>query len=246
MFQWLFKRRDDDPALTAFRQSSDAVEPARKYFFEHAPKHLRSEHWQLVSKDPVRHLANGIRAPHPDDWPGIVGDTVAYGTFVEILFHVTGIEHPELLVRLLVPLNRLNSPIHESLWYPEGDLEIDAKRSVVIRHQSRLPVGEVRPYFTEWPRMANWMAGGCRIESVGPDVSWFGVGQDHDFELSRIETTANTIVFDQVWIGKYHCRVTVDLRENAHGTIITVTFFGIISIHLEEEYEEDWCLTGIP
>jgi len=224
------------------RQACDQA--VRQYFATHSQEYLRPEHWKLISKDPGRHLSLVWGQSVGYDFSGGPDPSSEY--FVAH-FWIRDVDFSERLVCLLS--EKLKTPqskcrVYASRWYPDGDLLVSAERSVLVQHQSTLRLAEVRSYF-EPSNFEKWMARGSAFIETEGDTIWLSVMQDHTFALRLLDNSPQRIVYDQL-LERNRCNVIINLHENEAGTLVSVTFHGVISTRLEGEYKSDWTVELIP
>lgn len=227
-------------------QDDACLEAAKKYFFAHASKHLRPEHWKLISKDSNKHLSLSYGRYNPELRDEFAEIAIPSGEFLIMDFWVRDLDFPERLIYLLgekIRDRRSKCRVFAGPWYPDGDLKASSERCVSIQHQSKQRRAEVALCF-EPANMGKWMANGAASIEVEREVIWVSVMQDHWFKLAAVDQSPERIVYDQTF-GRNLCRVLVELKENEGGTLISVTFQGFISIHLENDYKSDWTINLI-
>lgn len=224
-------------------QDEACREAGRRYFNAHASKHLRPEHWKLISKHPNKHLSLSCRRWNREFTDEFEECDIPVGECLRMDFWIRDVQFPERLIYLLgerIKNRRSKCRVVAGPWYPDGDLKVSSERSVSIQHQSKRSRAEVASCF-EPEKMGKWMSHGDARTKAEGDVIWVAVLQDHSFRLTVVETSLERIVYDQTF-GRNHCRVIVELQENEAGTLISVIFRGFISIHLEEDYKDDWTI----
>ena len=211
----------------------------RKYVRKIGAAYLRPEDYDaLVKKEAIILFSK----PKPG-WKNLIGYEPDPEYFREVSFIQRQAFYQESFVRVLLSFNEKAKTIYEHVqWYPDGDLKVRPKRTIILRHASSFKHEEVRSYFIEPKLIEQWLSGGdaeCVFDAEKNRMS-VSVVQDHYFDWYYLKRLRHHIEIEQVWMEKYKSRITVKFNEVSNGTEISVFINGIISIKLEEEYRNDW------